>query len=71
MKKLLYINASMNKENSRTDRLARAWISKRLSSGNYQLQTVDLAGEKNLFPLLWTNLQNRLEAIEQKDFSTP
>jgi FMN-dependent NADH-azoreductase len=71
MKKLLYINACINKEDSRTDRLARAWIEKKLSTGEYQLQTVVLAEEKNLSPLLWTGLQNRQESIEQKDFSTP
>ena len=71
MKKLLYINACINRQDSRTDRLAQAWIEKKLSTGMYQLQTVVLAEEKNLMPLLWTGLQNRQSAIEQKDFSTP
>ena len=71
MKKLLYINACINREDSRTDRLAQAWIEKKLSSGEYQLQTVVLAEEKNLLPLLWTRLQNRQAAIEQQDFGTP
>ena len=71
MKKLLYVNASINHEDSRTDRLAQAYLEKQRQKKNVEIQTVTLAGEKTLSPLLWMQLQNRQEAIEQKDFNTP
>jgi FMN-dependent NADH-azoreductase len=71
MKKILYINAAINKANSRTDRLAQAYLEKQFEKGNVEIQTVSLAEEKTLSSLLWMQLQNRQEAIEQKDFSTP
>lgn len=71
MKKLLYINAAINQENSRTCRLAQAYLEKQTEKGNVEIQTVTLAEEKTLSPLLWMQLQNRQESIEQKDFSTP
>lgn len=72
MKKLLYINAAINQENSRTCRLAQAYLEKRRSEEkDIEIQTLTLAEEKNLQPLLWMQLQNRQESIDQKDFSTP
>ena len=71
MKKLLYINGCINPECSRTDRLAQAYLEKKAASGEYQIKTLRLADEKNLMPLLWTGLQNRQNAIEQQDFSSP
>ena len=67
----MYINAAINKANSRTDRLAQAYLEKQFEKGNVEIQTVSLAEEKNLQPLLWMQLQNRQESIDQKDFSTP
>ena len=71
MKKILYVNAAMNRESSRTERLAQAYLKKQTEKGNVEIQTVTLAEEKTLSPLLWMQLQNRQESIEQKDFSTP
>lgn len=71
MKKILYVNACINPSDSRTDLLAQAYLEKQLETGNVEIQTVQLAEEKNLSPLLWKDLQNRQAFIEQKDFSTP
>ena len=52
MKKILYVNAAMNRESSRTERLAQAYLKKQTEKGNVEIQTVTLAEEKNALSAL-------------------
>ena len=69
MKTLLYVNACVTRNvESRTNRLAQAYLKKRLETQSCHIETVVLE-DLSLTPLTGKGLAAREEAIRQKDFS--
>lgn len=69
MRKILYVNACVKREiDSRTNRLAQAYLKKCLESGECTLSTVTLE-ELVLSPLTGASLAEREKAIAAKDFT--
>jgi FMN-dependent NADH-azoreductase len=69
MPTLLYVNACVKREiPSRTNRLAQAYLKKRLETRSWTLQTVTLE-EEDLTPLTGKGLAEREDAIRKGDFS--
>lgn len=70
MKKLLYIDACVNRETSRTERLAQALLGRLAAEGDRELETLVLEDEK-LEPLDAPTLNRRTAGVEAGDFSDP
>ena len=70
MKKLLYVDACVNRETSRTERLARVLLDKLMEEGDWEIETVVLE-EENLRPLTGQLVLERIEGTKSSDFSHP
>jgi FMN-dependent NADH-azoreductase len=69
IKKILYVSACVTREvASRTDRLAQAYLKKRLEVEDCSLSTLHLEDMK-MYPLTGKSLAEREKAIESGDFS--
>ena len=71
MKKLLYVDACVNRETSRTERLAQVLLERLTQSGEYELETIVLEDEENLAPLTGKLVLERTEGTQAGDFSHP
>jgi FMN-dependent NADH-azoreductase len=70
MRTLLYVNSCVTRGvESRTNRLARAYIKKRLDDESIKVETL-LLEELNMMPLTQKGLIEREEAINRGDFSS-
>ena len=70
MKTLLYVDACVNRQTSRTERLAQALIERLMEEGEWSLETVVLENE-DLHPLTGQLVLERSEGTESGDFSHP
>ena len=70
MKKLLYVDACVNRETSRTERLAQVLLERLLEQGDYELTTLVLENEA-LAPLTGELVLARSEGTQAGDFSHP
>ena len=70
MKKLLYVDACVNRETSRTERLARTLLDRLMEEGDWELETVVLEDE-NLQPLTGQLVLERAKGTQSGDFSHP
>ncbi len=70
MKKLLYVDANVNRETSRTERLARVLVDRLASEQGYEVETLVLE-EEQLSPLTGELVTVRSEGTESGDFSHP
>ena len=70
MKKLLYVDACVNRSTSRTERLARALLDRLMAEGGWELETVVLEDEV-LTPLTGQLVLERSEGTMAGDFSHP
>ena len=70
MKTLLYVDACVNRQTSRTERLAQALIGRLMEEGEWNLETVVLEDE-DLHPLTGQLVLERSEGTESGDFSHP
>ena len=68
MKTLLYVDACVNRQTSRTERLAQALLGRLMEEGEWSLETVVLEDE-NLHPLTGQLVLERSEGTESGDFS--
>ena len=69
MKNILYVNACVKREvDSRTDRLAQAYLKKSFEAGMCSLSTVNLE-DTMMYPLSGKALAEREKAIAANDFS--
>ena len=69
MRNILYINACVTRDtDSRTNRLAQAYLKKSLEAGNCSLSTVNLENTV-MYPLSGKSLAERKKAIADNDFS--
>jgi len=69
MKNILYVNASVKRDvDSRTNRLAQAYLQKTLETQSCSLSTVDLE-DTVMYPLTGKSLAEREKAIANNDFS--
>ena len=69
MKNILYVNASVKRDvDSRTNRLAQAYLQKTLETQPCSLSTVDLE-DTVMYPLTGKSLAEREKAIANNDFS--
>ncbi len=72
MEKLLYIDACVNRETSRTERLARVLLDRLLEQGGYELETLVLEDEGDkLQPLTGQLVLERSDCVAANDFSHP
>ena len=71
MKKLLYVDANVNRETSRTERLARVLLQRLMEQGCYELETLVLEEERDLVPLDGRLVTIRSNGTEAGDFSHP
>lgn len=70
MKKLLFLNACINIETSRTYRLGKELVSLLQKSGDFD--TIELVLEKEYVPALTSEtLNKRLALLDKKDFADP
>ena len=70
MKKLLYVDACVNREMSRTERLARVLLDRLMAQGAWELETLVLEEEK-LRPLTGQLVLERSKGTQTGDFSHP
>ena len=70
MKKLLYVDSCVNRETSRTERLAQVLLERLLEQGDYELETLVLEDEP-LAPLTGELVLARSEGTQAGDFSHP
>ena len=70
MKKLLYVDSCVNRETSRTERLAQVLLERLLEQGDYELETLVLEDEA-LAPLTGELVLARSEGTQAGDFSHP
>jgi len=70
MKTLLYVDACVNRQTSRTERLAQALIGRLMEEDEWNLETVVLEDE-DLHPLTGQLVLERSEGTESGDFSHP
>lgn len=70
MKKLLYIDACVRRDTSRTERLAQVLLERLLAQGNFELETLVLEDE-SLAPLTGELVDERTRGTEAGDFSHP
>lgn len=70
MKKLLYVDSCVNRETSRTERLAQVLLERLLEQGEYELETLVLEDEP-LEPLTGALVSARTEGTQAGDFSHP
>ena len=70
MKTVLYIDSCINRERSRTERLAQAYLQKRLAAGDSRVETIVLE-ELALQPLNEKSLSHRERCIGERNFSDP
>ena len=70
MKKLLYVDACVNRGTSRTERLAQALLGRLMAQGDWELETVVLEDEA-LQPLTGQLVLKRSEGTAANDFSHP
>lgn len=68
MKTILYLDSCIHRENSRTERLAQAYLTRQLAARECQLQTVILE-ELDLHALSEKELMERHRAAQTGDFS--
>lgn len=71
MKKLLYVDANINRETSRTEQLAQVLLKRLVDEEGYELETIVLEEEKDLVPLTGELVLARTEGTESGDFSHP
>ena len=69
MKKILYVDANVNRESSRTEKLAQVLL-ERLAGDSVEIETLVLEDEC-LQPLNGETLNERSAAIQAKDFDNP
>lgn len=69
-RKLLYVDACVNRETSRTERLAQALLKRLLETGDYELETLVLEDE-DVEPLDGPRLNRRTAGVEASDFGDP
>ena len=70
MGKLLYIDACVNRETSRTERLAQALLERLVAQGDWELETLVLEDE-DLAPLNSRTVLERSAWVETGDFDHP
>ena len=70
MKTLLYVDACVNRETSRTERLAQVLLDRLVAEEGYEVQKLVLEDE-HLAPLDGTALNTRTEGVLAGDFSHP
>ena len=70
MKKLLYVDSCVNRETSRTERLAQVLLERLLEQGDYELETLVLEDEP-LAPLTGELVLARSEGTQAGDYSHP
>ena len=70
MKRLLYVDACVNRETSRTERLAQVLLGRLLEQGDWELETLVLENE-DLQPLTSQSVLKRTECAMAGDFSHP
>lgn len=70
MRKLLYVDSCVNRESSRTERLARALLDRLVAEGGYELETLVLE-DAGLQPLTGALVKERTKGTETGDFSHP
>ena len=70
MKKLLYVDSCVNRETSRTERLAQVLLKRLLEQDDYELETLVLEDEA-LTPLTGELVLARSEGTQAGDFSHP
>jgi FMN-dependent NADH-azoreductase len=70
MKKILYVESCINVSSSRTARLAKAYLAKRLTAGDAEVETVVLE-DADLQALNTKSLSYREQCIRERDFSDP
>ena len=70
MKKILYIDSCINISSSRTERLAKAYLAKRLAAGDAEVETVVLENA-GLQALNTSSLSYREQCIRERKFSDP
>ena len=70
MKTLLYVDACVNRETSRTERLAQALLARLVAEEGYEVQTLVLEDE-HLVPLDGPTLNARTEGVLAGDYSHP
>ena len=68
MKHILYIDSCINRGSSRTERLAQAYLHKRMAAGDAELETIVLE-EASLLPLNGEILAFREQCIAEQNFS--
>ena len=70
MKRLLYVDACVNRETSRTERLAQALLARLTASGDFEVETLVLE-DAGLKPLTGELVNVRSEGAQAGDFSHP
>lgn len=70
MKKLLYVDACVNRETSRTERLASALLERLVAEGGYELETLVLE-DAGIEPLTGELVDARTAGTKAGDFSHP
>ena len=70
MKRLLYVDACVNRTTSRTERLAQALLGRLMAEGDWELETVVLEDEA-LAPLTGQLVLERSEGTAASDFEHP
>ena len=70
MKKLLFLNACMNRERSRTCRLGRELVALLRQSGDYET-TLLILEDESIPPLTSKTLNERTEMVKNQDFANP
>ena len=70
VKKILYVDACVNRDTSRTERLAQALL-ERLDGPDVEIETLVLEDEKNLLPLTGELSNQRMAWSKAGDFNHP
>ncbi len=70
MKKLLYVDSCVNRETSRTERLAQVLVGRLVDEGGYKLETLVLE-DAGLAPLTGRLVEERTAGTVAGDFSHP
>lgn len=71
MKRVLYVDACVNRDISRTERLAQALLERLRDEQDAQVETIVLEDEAALVPLNGARVDERAEGTKNKDFSGP
>lgn len=71
MKRVLYVDACVNRAISRTERLAQALLTRLREEQDAQVETIVLEDEEALVPLNGERLNERTEGTKNGDFTGP